>query len=267
MTLPVAAQGARESDAEQQKPLTGKIAIVTGGSRGIGRRIAERLAQEGCRVVLVYLSNTAAANEAVAAISQQGGVARAEKADVADEKAIAAVFQRTQQDFGGIDFVVNAAGILPVSSISEVSLAEADRVFQTNLWGTLVVDQQAARTVRAGGSIINISSAITRQLVPGYGAYAASKAGVEALTVVLARELGGQDITVNAVAPGPTDTQMLNQTLESSGNAEQMRQALISAIPLGRIGRTDDIASIVLALIGPNRWVHGQVIHTNGGIA
>ncbi|WP_211091467.1 SDR family oxidoreductase [Pseudothauera rhizosphaerae] len=242
------------------------MAIVTGGSRGIGRRIAERLAQTGYAVLIGYRSEQASADEAAAGIAAIGGTARAVRADVADEAVIARLFDTAEREFGGIDVVVNAAGVLIDKPLADLNIDEVDRMLGTNLRGAVIVSRQAARRVRAGGSIINISSAITKGTAPGYSVYAATKAGLEALTATLAKELGGRGIRVNAVAPGPTDTDMLRTGFANSGHGEQMRQAIVSATPLGRIGRPDDAAEVVLALVGPLRWVHGQTIHASGGL-
>lgn len=243
-----------------------RVAIVTGGSRGIGRRIAERLAEAGHAVLITYRTDLASAEEVTTAIAKNGGTARAVRADVADEAEVAKLFDAAEHDFGGIDIVVHAAAILTTKPLVELALDEADRMLRTNLRGAFVVNQQAARRVRSGGAIINISSAITKGTAPGYSVYAATKAGLEAMMVTLALELRGNDITVNAVAPGPTDTDMFSADLRSSGYAERKRQAIVDATPLGRIGRPDDAAEVVLALAGPVRWVHGQVIHVSGGL-
>lgn len=243
-----------------------RVAIVTGGSRGIGRRIVERLAQAGHAVLISYRSEQASAEEVVAGITAAGGKARAVRADVADAAAIARLFDVAEREFGGVDVVVHAAAILITKPLVDLSLDEVDRMLSTNLRGALVVNQQAARRVRSGGSIINLSSAITKGTAPGYSVYAATKAGLEAMTVTLARELRGRDITVNAVAPGPTDTDMFATDLTASGAGDAVRQAIVDATPLGRIGRPNDAAEVVLALAGPLRWVHGQAIHASGGL-
>ena len=139
--------------------------------------------------------------------------------------------------------------------------ASLDRLLRTNLRGTLVINRLAAKSIRPGGAIVNISSAITKTLAPGYTVYGATKAGVETITTILARELKGRDITVNAVAPGPTETEMFLADLTNSDNGKAMRQGLVDAVPLERIGTPDDIAEVVLALAGPVRWVNGQTIH------
>lgn len=243
-----------------------RVAIVTGGSRGIGRRIAERLAQEGFGVVVDYASGQTAAEGVVAGIVASGGTAIAVQADVSDEAAVDALFSAAEQEFGGIDVLVHAAALLTTAPLVDLATDEIDRLLRTNLRGTLVINRLAAKSIRPGGAIVNISSAITKTLAPGYTVYGATKAGVETITTILARELKGRDITVNAVAPGPTETEMFLADLTNSDNGKAMRQGLVDAVPLERIGTPDDIAEVVLALAGPVRWVNGQTIHASGGL-
>ncbi len=245
---------------------SGKVAIVTGGSRGIGRRIAERLAQAGHAVLISYRSGAEQANEVAAGITDAGGTAHAMRADVSDDAEVAELFDTAERDFGGTDIVVHAAAVMITKPLVDLSVDEIDAMLSTNLRGALLVNRQAVSRVRAGGAIVNISSAITKGTAPGYSVYAATKAGLEAMTVTLAKELRGRDVTINVVAPGPTDTGMLAADLADSGNAGAVRQAIVDATPLGRIGRPDDAAEVVLALAGSIRWVHGQVIHASGGL-
>lgn len=246
---------------------TNRVALITGGSRGIGRAIAQRLAHDGMAVAIGYNSDESKASETLELIKQNGGNGIALNVNVADEKSVGAFFEAAVGHFGGVDVVVHAAGILYTSPLSDVNIEQMDTILNTNLRGTLLVNRQAARGVRNGGTIINLSSAITENLAPGYSVYAVSKAGLEALTKVLAKELGSRDITVNAVAPGPTETDMLANDLDATGNSQVYRDAIIGMTPLGRIGTPQDIAELVAALAGPLRWVTGQVIHNSGGIA
>src|SRR5882757_11394702 len=239
-----------------------RVAIVTGGSRGIGRQTAARLGREGYAVVVTYGGSQAEAEEAVKEVEQAGGRAIAVQADVADENAVAALFDQAEQSFGGVDVVVNAAGIMPLSPLADLDLDAFDRVVRTNLRGTFVIDQQAVRRVRSGGAIINFSSSLTKLARPGYAAYAATKGGVEAVTLILARELRGRDITVNAVAPGPTATAMF-----FDGKSQELIDRITAEPPLERLGQPEDIAELVAFLAGPGRWVNGQVIYANGGSA
>ena len=238
-----------------------RVAIVTGGSRGIGRAAAERLAADGMAVVIVYAGNSAEAGKAVDAIKASGGQAIAAQADVADEVALSAAFDLATETFGGVDVVVNSAGIMPLGTVADMDLDVFDRVIRTNTRGTFVVSQQAARKLRNGGAIINVSSSVVGLRFPQYGAYAMSKGGVEALTLVLARELRGRDITVNAIAPGPTATALFLE-----GKDEATIDTLAKQAPLERIGSPEDIAEVVSFLAGPARWVNGQVVRANGGI-
>jgi 3-oxoacyl-[acyl-carrier protein] reductase len=231
---------------------TQRVAIVTGGSRGIGRQVVDRLARNGFAVVIAYAGRTAEAEAA----AKEAGRAIAVKADIA-------LFDRAEQEFGGVDVVVNAAGVMnQPTPLTETTLEEFDRIHRTNVRGTYVVAQQAARRVRRGGAIINFSSSVTRLQQPGYTAYAASKGAVEAMTLILARELRGRDITVNVVAPGPTATELF-----LDGKPQEVIDRLADLAPLERLGEPDDIAEAVVFLAGPARWVNGQVLYTNGGIA
>ena len=244
-------------------PATRRVAIVTGGSRGIGRAVSERLAGDGFAVILAYAGNTAAAEETVSAITAAGGTAIALRADVADERQVAALFDRAEEDLGGVDVVVNAAGRMALSSIADLDLEVLDDLHRTNVRGTVVVAQQAARRLRAGGALITFSTTVVATQLPGYGAYVAGKAAVEGLTLILARELRGRDVTVNTVAPGPTATALFLE-----GKTQEQIDALASAPPLERLGTPQDIAGVVAFLAGPDgRWVNGQVLRANGGLA
>ena len=238
-----------------------RVAIVTGGSRGIGRAAAERLAADGMAVVIVYVGNKVEADSAVEEIKAAGGQAIAAQADVADSDAVAAAFDLASDTFGGVDVVVNSAGIMPLGTVAEMDLEVFDRIQRTNGRGTFVVAQQAARRLRDGGAIINISSSVVGLRFPQYGAYAMSKGGVEALTLILARELRGRDITVNAVAPGPTATALFLE-----GKDEATIDNLAKQAPLERIGSPDDVSEVISFLAGPARWINGQTIRANGGI-
>ncbi|RIJ69455.1 SDR family oxidoreductase [Nakamurella silvestris] len=241
---------------------TSRVAFVSGGSGGIGRAVAERLAADGTAVGVHYAGNKAKADETVAAITAAGGRAIAIGGDVADEVAMSAAFDAVEAEFGGLDVVVNTAGIMILAPIATLDLADLDRMHRTNIRGTFVVSQQAARRVRVGGAIINFSTSVTKLQFPTYGAYAASKGAVEAMTLVLARELRGRDITVNAVAPGPTATDLF-----LDGKDQATVDTLAKAAPLERLGIPSDIAETVAFLAGPARWINGQVIYTNGGLA
>ncbi|GAA3079871.1 SDR family oxidoreductase [Streptosporangium carneum] len=238
-----------------------RVAIVTGGSRGIGRQVVERLAADGHAVVVNYGGNRPEADAAVDAVVGAGGRAIAVQADVADEKAVSALFDVAERTFGGVDVVVHAAGIMVLSPVADIDLDALDRMHRTNIRGTFVVGQQAARRVRSGGAIVNFSTSVLGLALPGYAAYAASKGAVEAVTLILARELRGRDVTVNAVAPGPTAT-----ALFLDGKDEETVARMAAQPPLERLGTPSDIAEVVAFLAGPGHWVNGQVIRANGGI-
>ncbi|MDX3855267.1 SDR family oxidoreductase [Streptomyces sp. AK02-01A] len=238
-----------------------RVAIVTGGSRGIGRQSAERLAADGFAVVINYAGNKAEADATVEAITAAGGRAISVRADVADETAVAALFDTATETYGGVDVLVHAAGTMTLAPLVDVDLDALDRMHRTNIRGTFVVDQQAARRLRKGGAIINFSSSVLALALPGYTAYAATKGAVEAMTLILARELRGRDITVNAVAPGPTAT-----ALFLDGKDEETIARMAAQPPLERLGTPEDIAEVVAFLAGPARWVNGQVLRANGGI-
>jgi 3-oxoacyl-[acyl-carrier protein] reductase len=241
---------------------TGRVALVTGGSRGIGRETTLRLAADGYTVVVNYAGNKVEADNTVAEVTASGGQAIAIRADIADETAVAAMFDRIEAEYGGIDVVVNAAGIMILAPVADFDLDALDRTHRTNIRGTFVIDQQAARRVRPGGAIINLSSSVTKLSMPNYAAYTMSKGAVDALTLILARELRGRDVTVNAVAPGPTAT-----ALFLDGKDEQTIAHLAAQPPLERLGTPADIAGVIAFLAGEGHWINGQIVYANGGIA
>ncbi|MEU7837264.1 SDR family oxidoreductase [Nonomuraea sp. NPDC049129] len=239
-----------------------RVAVVSGGSRGIGRAIATTLAAQGSAVVVGYQGSAAAAAEVVQEITAAGGRAIPAQADVADEAAVAAMFDEAEKVFGGVDVVVNSAGRLSLSPIADLDLADLDALHRTNIRGTFVMAREAARRVRAGGAIVTLSTSVVGLQLPNYGAYAASKGAVEAMTLILARELRGRDITANAVAPGPTATDLFLE-----GKDEATIERLANQPPLARLGTPEDIARVVAFLAGPaGHWVNGQVVRANGGI-
>jgi 3-oxoacyl-[acyl-carrier protein] reductase len=243
-------------------PAAVRVAVVTGGSRGIGREVSRKLARDGLSVVVNYARDAAAAEETVATIAAAGGRAISVQADVADESAVAALFDTAEQEFGGVDVVVNSAGRLALSAIADLDLAVLDAVLRTNIRGTFVVAQQAARRVRAGGSFVGFSTSVVGTQFPTYGAYVASKGAVESITLILARELRGRDITVNTVAPGPTATELF-----LDGKTPEQIDQLAKTPPLERLGTPEDIADVVAFLTRrEGHWVNGQILRANGGM-
>ncbi|CAI2513346.1 SDR family oxidoreductase [Serratia proteamaculans] len=239
-----------------------QVAIVTGASRGIGAAIAERLAADGFTVIVNYSGNQALADQLVRKIEQNGGRALSAKADVSDTAAVAQLFDRAEQAFGGVDILVNNAGVIALALVAEMSDADVDRLIDINLKGTFNTLREAAKRLRDNGRIINFSSSVVVLLQPSYGMYAASKAAVEALTSVLAKELRGRNITVNAIAPGPTATGLF-----LDGKTPELIERLAKMAPLERLGQPQDIAAAVSFLAGADgAWINGQTLRANGGI-
>jgi 3-oxoacyl-[acyl-carrier protein] reductase len=240
-----------------------KAAIVTGASGGIGRAVALRLARDGFAVAVHYAGGAARAEAVVAEIEAAGGRAVAVQADIAEPEAVARLFGAALDRFGRIDVVVNGAGIMRLSPIRDGDVAIFDAVIATNLRGAFLVMSEAARRVAPGGRIIAVSSSVVAKAFPTYGAYIAAKAGVEGLVHVLANELRGRDITVNAVAPGPVATELF-----LAGKTEEEVAQLAKLPPLERLGEPEDIARAVAFLAGSDGgWVNGQVLRVNGGFA
>ncbi|ODR90037.1 SDR family oxidoreductase [Sinorhizobium alkalisoli] len=239
-----------------------RVALVTGASRGIGGAIATRLAKNGFTVVINYAGNTAEAEKLAASIEEAGGRALTAQADVADSAAVARMWDAAEASFGGIDVLVNNAGVMKLATIAEGDDALFDSQVAINLKGPRNTMKLAATRLREGGRIINLSSSVVGLYQPTYGVYAATKAGVEAMTHVLAKELRGRNITVNAIAPGPTAT-----ALFLDGKPQSVVDNLTKLAPLERLGQPEDIANAVAFLAGPDgAWINGQVIRANGGI-
>ena len=239
-----------------------KIALVTGASGGIGAAVAERLAKDGFTVIVNYAGNAASAEAVVAKIEAAGGRAVTAQADIADAAAVARMFDTAEAAFGGVDVLVNNAGVMQLATIGDSDDALFDRQIAVNLKGTFNTLREASRRLRAGGRIVNISSSVTALLQPTYGVYAATKAAVEAMTSVLTKELRGRNITVNAIAPGPTATKLF-----LDGKPQEVVDRLTKLAPLERLGQPEDIAAAVAFLAGPDgAWINGQTLRANGGI-
>jgi 3-oxoacyl-[acyl-carrier protein] reductase len=239
-----------------------RVAIVTGASRGIGAAVAERLARDGFTVVVNYSSDATPAQALVDRIEKAGGHALSVQADVSDAAAVRRMFEAAQTAFGGVEVLVNNAGIMQLANIAEADDAFFDRHIAINLKGVFNGLREAANRLRDGGRIINFSSSVVGLYQPTYAVYAATKAGVEAMTHVLSKELRGRNITVNAVAPGPTATDLFLK-----GKPQEVIDHLTKLAPLERLGQPQDIANIVAFLAGPDgAWVNGQILRANGGI-
>jgi 3-oxoacyl-[acyl-carrier protein] reductase len=239
-----------------------KTAIVTGSSRGIGAAVAQRLAEDGFTVVVNYTGGAAEAEALVGKIKQSGGRAVSIQADVSDPEAMRRMFDQAIALTGGVDVLVNNAGIMLVSTIAEADDATFDRQISVNLKGVFNGMREAAKRMRAGGRIISFSSSVVGLYQPTYALYAATKAAVEAMTRILAKELRGRNVTVNALAPGPVATELFLK-----GKSQAAVEQLAKLAPLERLGQPGDIAKVVSFLAGPDgAWVNGQVLRANGGI-
>ena len=243
--------------------LAGKVAIVTGASRGIGRAIALRLSQEGASVVVNYARGAEQAKEVVSAIEAAGGQALAVQADVSKTAEIRDLFDRTLETYSQVDILVNNAGVILYKPLAEVTEAEFDNLFAINVKGTFFACQEAAKRMAEGGRIVNFSSSTTAIMMPTYGVYVATKGAVEQLTRSLAKELGDRQITVNVISPGPTDTELF-----TVGKTAEQIQRFTQMTALGRLGKVEDIADVTAFLCSEQaRWITGQNIRVNGGIA
>ena len=243
-------------------PSEKKVAIVTGSSRGIGAKIAERLARMGHIVIVNYAGNAESAQQVVAKIEAEGGTAMAAQADISNAESVALLFDKTEAAFGGVDILVNNAGIMKLASIANSKDDLIDSLLAVNLKGSINTMREAAVRLRDGGRIVNFSSSVVGLYQPTYGVYAATKAGIEALTHILSKELRGRNITVNAVSPGPTATDLF-----LDGKSPELIQQLAKLAPLERLGEPGDIANLVAFLVGPEgSWINGQIIKANGGI-
>lgn len=239
-----------------------KVAIVTGASRGIGAAVAERLAKDGFAAVINYAGSVGPAEALAAKIEKAGGRATTAQADVSDPAAVTRLFDTAETSFGGVDVLVNNAGIMQLSAIGDAPDELFDRQVAINLKGVFNGMREAAKRLRSGGRIISFSSSVVGLYLPTYGAYAATKAGIEAMTHVLSKELRGRNITVNAVAPGPTAT-----ALFLDGKPQEAIDHLSKLAPLERLGKPEDIANAVAFLAGSDgAWINGQVLRANGGI-
>ncbi|MET7639154.1 glucose 1-dehydrogenase [Streptomyces sp. NPDC005438] len=244
--------------------LADRAAVVTGGSRGIGRAIVERLARDGAHVVFNYARHQRAAEEVVAAVRGRGGTAECLRLDLAETGAAERLMERAQESLGRLDILVNNAALsFGVAPLAEISEEDFDRALTVNTRSTFVTMRYAARHMPDGGRIINISTLNTVRPAPGNAPYAASKGAVEQLSLVAAQELGPRGITVNVVSPGATDTELLRST-----NSPENLDMAVAATPLRRLGQPSDVADVVGFLASDDgRWLTGQNLHATGGIA
>ncbi len=241
---------------------TNKVAIVTGASRGIGAAVAVRLAGDGFTVVINYSGDTKSAEALARKIEGKGGRALTAKADVSDPNAVRGMFDAAEAAFGGVDVLVNNAGIMKLATIADSDDALFDQQIGVNLKGTFNALREAAKRLRNGGRVVNFSTSVVGVKLETYGVYAATKAAVETLTAILSKELRGRSITVNAIAPGPTATDLF-----LNGKSPELIERMAKMNPLERLGTPEDIASAVAFLVGPDgSWINGQVLRANGGM-
>ena len=241
---------------------TNKVAIVTGASRGIGAAVAERLAADGFTVVINYSGDTKSAEAMARKIEGKGGQALTAKADVSDPNAVRGMFDAAQAAFGGVDVLVNNAGIMKLARIADSDDAMFDQQIAINLKGSFNAMREAARRLRDGGRIINFSTSVVATRLETYGVYVATKAAIEGLTAILAKEMRGRSITVNAVAPGPTATDLF-----LNGKSQEVIDRFARMNPLERLGTPEDIAAAVSFLASPDgSWINGQTLRANGGM-
>jgi 3-oxoacyl-[acyl-carrier protein] reductase len=242
--------------------LDGRTALVTGGSRGIGRAVVERLARDGATVTFGFRTGERAAEEVVASVMAAGGRATAVRADLAEPGAVARLWDAAGEFSGPVDILVNNAAIGVVRTLAELSDEDYERVMQINVRAVFEALREAARRMPDGGRIVNVSTVNTVLPGPGISLYAASKGAVEQLTVIAAHELGERGITVNTVSPGATDTDMLRENNSSEG-----RETMRGMSPLGRLGQPEDVADVIAFLVGPDgRWMTAQNLRAGGGI-
>ncbi|MBN9007034.1 MAG: SDR family oxidoreductase [Rhizobiales bacterium] len=241
---------------------TKKVAIVTGASRGIGAAVAERLAHDGFAVIINYSGDANPADALARRIESASGRALTAKADVSDVRAVRQMFDAAEAAFGGVDVLVNNAGTMSLTTIADADDASFDRMMNVNLRGTFNTLREAAKRLRNGGRIINLSSSVLGLRLEGYGIYSATKAAVEMLTDVLSKELRGRAITANTVAPGPTATDLFFK-----GKSEELIDRMAKMNPMERLGTPEDIAAAVAFLAGPDGgWINGQTLRANGGM-
>jgi 3-oxoacyl-[acyl-carrier protein] reductase len=239
-----------------------KVAIVTGASRGIGAAVAARLAQDGLAVVINYSGDVKSAEALAGKIGGNGGQALAIKADVSDPAAVKEMFERTAQAFGGVDVLINNAGIMKLAKIADSDDALFDQHIAINLKGSFNAMREAAKRLRDGGRIVNFSTSVVGTKLETYGVYTATKAAIESMTAILSKEMRGRNITVNAVAPGPVATDLF-----LTGKSTELIERLAKMNPMERLGTPEDIASTVSFLVGPDGgWINGQVLRANGGM-
>ncbi|WP_420996691.1 SDR family oxidoreductase [Cupriavidus sp. 30B13] len=239
-----------------------RVAIVTGASRGIGAAVAERLARDGFTVAINYAGGAREADAVAAKIIGAGGKALTAQADVSDPAAVLRMWDRVESEVGKVDVLVNNAGIMKLAKIADGDDALIDSQIAINLKGSINMMREAARRLRDGGRIVNFSTSVVGLKLETYGVYAATKAAIEALTGILAKEMRGRRITVNAVAPGPTAT-----ALFLNGKSPELIEHMAKMNPLERLGTPEDIANAVAFLAGPDGgWINGQVLRANGGM-
>jgi len=241
---------------------TSKVAIITGASRGIGAAVAERLAADGFAVIINYSASAKPAESLAREIEGKGGRALAVKADVADAGAVRGMFDAAQAAFGGVDVLVNNAGIMKLARIADSDDAMFDQQVAVNLKGSFNAMREAGKRLRDGGRIVNFSTSVVGTRLETYGVYAATKSAIETMTAIMSKEMRGRNITVNALAPGPTSTELFLE-----GKSPELVERMAKMIPLERLGTPEDIAAVVAFLVGPDGgWVNGQMLRANGGL-